>query len=374
MITCPAMIFISLSNILKGFFYGTSKITMPSLIDILEKALRIFILAILIFMFKAQTLENLVALAYVSLCLGELQSLLLLYCYFKVLTKKFSIKPKKREGRAQLLFDVLITSFPLCLNGFLMSIFGTLSALIVPRRLMLAGFTYSESLALIGKYLGMSLAIVTFPLIIVSSINTMLIPDLSQTMSKKDYYSVVKRIKEVLKIAFLIGIATTVICQCVPDALGKLFFGRSDLGNFIKTSSLIMPIVFTSNTMYGILNGLNKQNIILRNTIITEILEIACLFIFTAIPSINIYGYAITMFFVSSLSLCLNLYEVYKTIDIELSLAKILIYSLTGILCYICFNTLSIQLSTIDYRLQAIIVTSFTTLVFLCLILSSKVK
>ncbi|MDV5106516.1 hypothetical protein R2R32_10060 [Clostridium perfringens] len=52
MVTCPAMIFIALSNILKGFFYGTSKITVPSFIDILEKSLRIFVLAILIFIFK----------------------------------------------------------------------------------------------------------------------------------------------------------------------------------------------------------------------------------------------------------------------------------------------------------------------------------
>lgn len=32
-VTCPAMVFISLSNILKGYFYGTSKITAPALID-----------------------------------------------------------------------------------------------------------------------------------------------------------------------------------------------------------------------------------------------------------------------------------------------------------------------------------------------------
>ena len=40
-VTCPAMIFIALSNILKGYFWGTSKITVPAVIDIFEKALRI---------------------------------------------------------------------------------------------------------------------------------------------------------------------------------------------------------------------------------------------------------------------------------------------------------------------------------------------
>lgn len=374
MVTCPAMVFISLSNILKGFFYGTSKITVPSIIDILEKSLRIFILSLLVFMFRAKTLECLVTLAYVSLCLGELQSLLLLFGYFKIVIKKAPMLPKKREGRAQLLFDVLTTSFPLCLNGFLMSILGTLSTLIVPRRLMIAGFTYSQALGLIGRYSGMALSIVTFPIIIIASINTVLIPDLSQTINKKDYYSASKRIKEVLKIAILIGICTAVIGQCIPNDLGRIFFGRDDLGNFIKVSSLMMPIVFTSNTMYGILNGLNKQSVILRNTLITEILEITLLFIFTAIPSINIYGYAITMLLISTLSLCLNLYEVYKTINLEISLANIIIYILTGVLCYIFFNMLSLKLTVINYKLKVILISGSVILVFVSVILGNRIK
>ena len=76
-VTCPAMVFIALSNILKGFFYGTSRITVPAIIDISEKAMRIITITLLIFIFKAQTLSSIVTLAFVSLAIGELQSLLL---------------------------------------------------------------------------------------------------------------------------------------------------------------------------------------------------------------------------------------------------------------------------------------------------------
>lgn len=373
MVTCPAMIFISLSNILKGFFYGTSKITVPSFIDILEKSLRILILAILIFIFNARTLESLVTLAYLALCLGELQSLILLFGYFKYTISKVPKRNIKGESRAQLLFDVLVTSVPLCLNGFLMSIFSVISTLLVPKRLMLAGFTYSQALSLIGKYSAMAMSIVTFPIIIVTSINTMLVPDLSQTLSKKHYNSAAKRIRDVIKIAFLIGICTTVLGLCIPDSLGRIFFGRDDLGKYIKVTSLIMPIVFVSNTMYGILNGLGKQNVILRNTIIIEILEVSSLFFLTAIPSINIYGYAITMLLVSTLSFCLNIYEIYKSINVGLSLINLFIYVLTGILTYICLSPLSLTLSYIDYRIQTLVISSIAILIFTTLILKDKI-
>lgn len=356
MVTCPAMIFIALSNILKGYFYGTSKITIPAFIDILEKAFRIFVLALLIYFFKANSLESLVTLSYIAICYGEFQSLALLYFYYKFCISHHPKVKTKTEGRAQLLFDVLVVSVPLCLNGFLMSVFSTIATLLVPRRLVVAGFQYNQALGMIGKYSGMALAIVTFPLIIIASINTLLIPDLSQTISKKDYYGATKRIKEVVTIAFLIGLSTTVICQCIPDSLGQMFFNRDDLGVYIKYASMPMPLLFTTVTMFGILNGLSKQNIILRNTILTELVEIASLFILTSIPSINVLGYAITMTIVCGLSLILNLYEVNKNIPLDFSFIDFIIYLLTAVFCYYLFKILSQYLSFIDFRIKNLII------------------
>ena len=372
MVTCPAMIFIALSNILKGFFYGDSKIIVPSFIDILEKSLRVFILAILIFMFKVTTLEGLVTLAYVSLCIGELQSLILLFGYFKITTRKYPKNTRKKENSIQLLFNVLVISFPLCLNGFLLNIFSTISTVMVPRRLMSTGLSYSQSLALIGKFGGMALSIITFPMIIVNSINTLLIPNLSQTISKKDYTGASLRIRQVLKISFLIGLFTAVLCQCVPDSLGIMFFGRDDLGKMIKLSALIMPLSFVSSTMYGVLNGLDRQNIILRNNIFLSILEIICLFIFTGIPSINIYGYIITMCISAIISLCLNIYEVYKTINLEIPLGDLIIYILVSILSCIVVKNFILNLITLDYRIEVLLALIILSIIFSILIFGNK--
>lgn len=374
MVTCPAMICIALSNILKGFFYGTSKIKIPAIIDILEKGIRILILAILIFIFKSNNLEILVMLSYIAICLGELQSLLLLYGYFKYSTRHINYSNKHTKRKKELLKDILVTSLPLCLNGFLISTFSTVSTLIVPRRLMLSGLEYSEALSLIGRYSGMALMIVTFPLIVIGSLNTLIIPDISKSINRNDYGSIIRRIKNVLKISFVIGICTTIICQCIPSSLGNIFFGRDDLGAYIKFASLSMPILFASNTLFGILNGLDKQNIILRNTIITEIVEITCLFFFTAIPSINVFGFAITMAIVSVLSLVLNLYEVYKVVNIELSIINFLIYILGGTLAFLLFKMLTLTTSWMDFRIQSLLIAILTVILFFILISSTRQK
>ena len=365
-VTCPAMIFIALSNILKGYFWGTSKITIPAGIDILEKALRIFIVAMLIYLFSAKDLTLLVTLCYVALCLGELQSLILLYIYYKYCIKKLPKTHEKPERRSQLLFNVLVICLPLTLNGFLSNIFATLSTLIIPRCLVFSGFTHSEALSMIGKFTGMAMMIIGMPLIVVNSINTLLIPDLSQSISKGNYYDISVRIHKVIKIAFILGLATATICCLIPDELGEIFYKRNDLGKYIKYASLSAPVFFASTTMFGILNGINKQTIILRNSMIIAVLELIGLFIFTSIKSINIYGYTITLFLTSVVSLIMNVYEIKKHIDLNLSLINTIIYLLLSLLVYFILNIIKNIFTPLNLVMNIfIIIITFAIFIFL---------
>ena len=363
-VICPAMVCIAISNILKGYFYGTSKIVVPAIIDILEKAMRIITVSVLIFLTQAQTLENMVTLATVALCIGEFQSLFFLFIYYKYSINKMPISTEKPESRFQLLFDVVIISIPLLINGFLTNILGTLCTLIVPRRLLTAGFSYTESLAMIGKYNGMALSIITIPLIVVATINTLLIPDLSQTLVLGKQYEASLRIKKVIKFAFLLGLATTIICNIIPDALGQMFYSRNDLGAYIRFASLTAPIFFPAITMFGILNGLNRQGIILRNSLIEAIIELICLYIFTAITFINIFGYSLTMLIACSIGLILNMYEVNKHIELNFSKLNIIIYVLLGFLTFLIVNIFSKHLFTNSLIINNFMVIGLVFLIF----------
>jgi len=363
-VICPAMVCIAISNILKGYFYGTSKITVPAIIDIFEKAMRIITVSLLIFLTQAQTIESMVTLATVALCIGEFQSLFFLFIYYKYSINKEPISYTPPESRFQLLFDVVIISIPLCINGFLTNILGTLSTLIVPRRLLVSGFSYEEALSMIGRYNGMAISIITIPLIVVGTINTLLIPDLSQTLVLGKQYEASIRIKKVIKLAFLLGISTTIICNVIPSALGQMFFSRNDLGEYIRFSSLTAPIFFPAVTMFGILNGLNRQSIILRNSLIEAIIELVCLYIFTGIPSINIFGYSLTMFIACTIGLILNMYEVNKHIELNLNKLNIIIYTLLGFLTFLIINIFSKHIFKNSIIINNFIVIGLVLLIF----------
>lgn len=356
-ITCPAMIFIALSNTLKGYFYGTENMSIPAFIDIFEKAVRICILVAVVNLLQLRDVTQTVTAAYAALCIGEFISLIALYTYYKFDRKKHPYSLQKSESRVQLIFDILVISLPLCINGFISTALGTASTLIVPRRLQFgAGVEYGAALAMIGKFTGMAFSIVFFPLIVVGSMSTVLIPDLSQNVSKKDYYSVQNRIMNVLKISFILGLATMIICYSIPEQLGTLFFKRTDLGPYIKFTALSAPIFYVANTTYGILNGLGKQKIILRNSLIVSVTEVALLYILTGIPKINVYGVGLCLIATSVLTLILNMHEIRKSCEINISLVHIIIDLLVGLLVYFVISIIIRFIPDTNFIIKNIII------------------
>lgn len=361
----PALIFVALSSILKGYFYGISKVKIPAFIDIFEKAVRIGIIVTVISMLSEPTVTNTVTVAYIALCVGEFISFLLLYAFYKAYKRNIIYRNFKNEGRAQLMFDILVISFPLCLNGFLSTALGTVSTLIVPRRLVSTGIEYSAALSLIGKFSGMAMSIITFPMIVIGSIATILIPDLSKALDKKDYLALESRIIQVLKIAFLLGLGTLIISISVPDSLGKLFFGRNDLGPYIKFAALAAPLTYISSTTYGILNGLGKQGKVLRNSLIVSIEEVILLYIFTGIPSINIFGFGITLMLTSITTVILNMREINKYCYIRVPSSELIIYLLLSILIYFIVNIANNILPDKFFTVKNIFIIIFTFSSFL---------
>jgi len=376
-VMCPAMLFIALSSVLKGYFYGISNIKIPAFIDVFEKLFRITFMVSIVTIFSLKGVSNTVTAAYITLAIGEFLSFLLLYIFYRFKKKNYAFSLSSPEDKLQLLFNVLIISFPLCLNGFLSTALATVSALIVPRRLVSSGIEYSVALSMIGKFKGMSLSIIFFPIVIVNSISTVLIPDLSEKLSKKNFWQAENRILQVIKIAFLLGVGTSAICLCIPDSLGQLFFKRTDLGPYIKFLAFSAPITFTAATTFGVLNGLGKQNIILRNSLITSIEELTLLYILTGVSWINIYGYGITLVITSTTLLLLNMYEIRKVCNLEFTLYEFFIYILLGIFLFFILSILNNLIPASLFALKSFIIIGsgfFLSFIFIIFVIKNNIN
>lgn len=335
MLLSPALLFVPLSAVIKGYFYGLGKYKVTASVDIAEKLLRVIILLSTISILTPDSVDRTVAIAYFALAAGELVSMIMLFICYKIQRGRISGSHGKAKSRIQLLFDVFVISVPLGLNGILSSVLSTVSTLVLPRRLVAAGFTYSEALALIGRFGGMALNIAFLPFIIIGSMLTVLVPDLSLHISRKDFWSAEERIAQVLKLACAVGISTAVVYLTLPETLGQLFYQRNDLGDMIKFSAAICLISFVSSPTFGILNALGKQSILLKNSLIISLESLVLIFVLAGIPALNIFGYGLSMILTSATALIINIKEIKKICEIKIGLQDVVTLLLTGTVAYL---------------------------------------
>lgn len=353
-IISTALVFVSLSAIFKGCLYGIGKFNIAAYIDIVEKCLRVLVLLGTISMLTLKDVKSMVTAAYFALAIGELVSLLMLYIAFKISKRKNAAPAaSKRKSRIQLLFDVLAITVPLSLNGLITSIISTASTLLLPRRLMHAGFTYSSALSVIGKFSGMALNIVYLPFVIIGSMITVLIPDISLKLSRKNIWAIEDRISQILKISILVGIAAGSICLTIPDILGQLFYGRNDLEDMIRFAALAGFTSYVSSPTFGILNALGKQRILLRNSVLISLESLVLIFVLTGIPQLNIYGYGICIIMTSITAFIINMHEIVKTCQVRFPVSDIVGYCLIGILTYILINLASNLMASFPAGIKA---------------------
>lgn len=317
----PALVFLSIGSILKGYFYGMQNSTFPAVIDIIEKGIRIIVLVTLVAKLKDYGLKYQVAGAVLAMTAGELSSTALLYGFYRRSRKSTEIYGGRPDNSPQIIVNVLSISLPLCLNGLLATASGAFIAAMVPRRLEAAGFARETALALFGKVAGMGFNIIMFPAIIIGAISIILVPVISQASAERSASKINSKISSTINMTSAIAAASAAMFFTLPGELGQIFYQRADLEKIIYFLSFGVLFSYLESTLFGILNGLGRQKILLRNTIIMSAIDIAVLYIFLGVPEINIYGYAIN-FVISPLAGCiLNYAEIYRITGVQISIS-----------------------------------------------------
>jgi stage V sporulation protein B len=311
-------VFMALSNTYKGYFYGSMKVTIPAFIDIFEKLIRIILLLILFKVYLFPTMTELVTVSFLIFAIGELGSLIFFFLYYYFDLREFRKVRQQSSKSWALLTKLLHISIPLMIAELISSSIYTVSTLMVPRRLVTAGFPYVTALEMIGRFASMSMQIVFFPMIIIGSVISLLVPDISNNMTKNEVDSVVSRVKSVFNFSIQVGLVVTIMGLFFGEQIGQIIFKQENLGTYIRFLAYGAPIVYLSAITRGVLNGLGKQNILLRNTILLSILQIIMLYFLISIPVINIYGLGITIIFTSLLTILINVRVIKKTIPIKI--------------------------------------------------------
>lgn len=310
--TCPLMLLMSISNIVKGHFLGLAKIKIPAMINISEKLLRFPILYCLIRFFLGAGNFHPVTLVYLCYAIGEMQSVLFLLIYYKKTKPAAPRIPVTPKEISRTLKPLVLGATPICLTQCLLEFVNAFSSVIVKSRLCSIGYTATESLALLGKYKGMVFPLMNYPMILVGSACSIVVPRIATMVSSGKSHFARRLIKRSLLLAFTIGCITCMVFWSFAEDMGVFFYGREDLGPMIRLAGVCSPLLYITATTTSLLISIGKEAQSFRNSLLQQLLLLIFLILFTGVPKLNIYGYILAIALSNTVLLLQNLYALRR--------------------------------------------------------------
>ena len=319
--TCPLMLFMSVSNIIKGHFLGLAKIRVPALINVTEKLLRFPILYLLIRLFLNQISLPPVTFVYFCYGLGEIHSVFWLILYYRWTKKSLhahepktssAVHPEGLQRVSSVLKPLVAGAAPICSTQCLLELVNAFSSVVVKSRLCTIGYSSTEALALFGKYKGMVFPLMAYPMILIGSICSIIIPQIATLLSAGKPAAASRLIRRCLIVTLVVGFLTTICFWIFADQMGLFFYKRTDLGWLIRFAGLCAPLLDLSAISTSLLIGIGQEGQSFRNTLLQQLLMLIFLILFVGIPALNIYGYILAFALSNLILLRMNLYYLKK--------------------------------------------------------------
>lgn len=280
---------ISIMTVYRGFFQGLQNMTPSAISQILEQIGRVvFGVGLAIILLPKGIEFSAGGAAFGAAAGGILGSLYLTYKYFKV---KRSYGVKRVKTNPEILSRILKIAIPISLGATVSTIMSLIDSILVPRKLLEAGFSNQQSTILYAQLTGKASVIVNIPLTLSMALCTSLIPIIAENYVLKKRREVESKIDVSLKLSAVIGIPCAFGLYFMAEPIMKFIFpGRFDGVAILKYLSLSIPFIIITQTTTSILQSIGSYIIPVINLFIGCVVKVILTILLIPIPSINIYG------------------------------------------------------------------------------------
>lgn len=266
--------FISISSILRGYFFGKEKMIPHTVSNIMEDIIRLLSLWIGIPIFLRYGIEYAVAFVVLSNIISECTSIFVLFFF---LPKNFQVSKKDFVPKMSSLKDVLAISLPSTGSRLIGSLGYFLEPIILTSVLMKHGYTNQFIVTEYGIINGYVMPLLLLPSFFTMAISQALIPIVSKSYSQNKKIYTKSKIKQAIFFSLLIGIPATLIFLFVPEIPLKYIYNTTEGITYIKVlapicllhyiqaplTSSLQAMGKAKEAMYGTLGGMIIRTVLL---------------------------------------------------------------------------------------------------------------
>lgn len=279
---------IAMSAVFSGYFIGVKKIARSSATQVASQAFKIFITVALVL----KMAKGGVAMATLALCISTTLSELFsfAFAFLQYLTTK---KPEASGAATSHFSDVSSMALPLAFSAYIRSALLTLEHVLIPRRLKLFGDSDSEALSSYGTLHGMALPVTLYPMSLLSSFATVLVPEFAESEAAHDSARLKRICEEVLSASLKYAAPVAVFIYFFSEEIAYTLYSSYDAGNYIAMLAPVIPIMYLDHVTDAMLKGIGEHVYSMWVNISDSLLSV--FLIWFLLPKMGISGYAVVI-------------------------------------------------------------------------------
>lgn len=300
--------FISISSILRGYFFGKQKMFPHVISNIIEDVVRLIIIFIGVPIFLLKGLDYAIAFIILSNIVSEFTSILVLFFF---LPKNFKIEKKDIMPNKKNLIDVFSISIPTTISRLIGNIGYFFEPIILTNILLYLNYSSSFITREYGIINGYVLPMLLLPSFFTMAISQALIPVISKSYVLKDMSNVKRKIKQAIYLSLLVGIPVTIVLFIYPDIFLKLIYNTDEGINYVKVLAPIFLLQYIQSPLSASLQAMGKAKISMYGTLIGILIKTSTLALFTSFR-IGMWGLVISTIFGIIFVTCYDLWNIKK--------------------------------------------------------------
>ncbi|MCI8273061.1 MAG: oligosaccharide flippase family protein [Clostridia bacterium] len=290
---CIALPFISMSSAINGYFTGVRRVYKNAFAKFFEEFIKIACTAILLKSFMPDGINYACYALVLADVISEILSFIYLYILYKI-DKRRSLLGSRYKDLDSYNKRILRIAIPVALTSYLRSGLSTVKQLIIPSSLQKSGMNSSNSLISYGIVNGMAMPIIMFPVILVTSFSSLLVPEYSRYLVEKKYKKITSISTIILVGTLVFSILVTLFIMIFADKLSLIIYNKLEIAKYLRILSPLIIIMYLDIVIDSILKGLDYQVDVMAINIFDCIVSIA--FIYFLVPILGFNGYIISIF------------------------------------------------------------------------------
>lgn len=278
----PSVVFIALSSVHDGYFYGCGQAWPPTLSELGEQIIRFLVVVPLLMGAGRLALCWRAAIPALSTVLGEGAGLIIVMAM-----ARGAAMQGKEENLSPLRRQMVRLSLPLMLSRLSHTGLRSLCSVVIPLRLAAAGLDQAESLSRMGMLNGMVMPLMFLPGLFAGAIATVGGPAMAGCKQKSAEKRMFLRL---MGPAVLIGVGGSLFVYLAAPLAARYFYRLPELAPLIRALCPMAAVLSMQQVAGGMMTGLGLQKKALLASLLGAAATLLCTWQWAANPALHIYG------------------------------------------------------------------------------------